>query len=152
MKIIDSDDERIITALGIHSKSTHLNLCNKCPLKDSEEEDDDGNYEGECTFLLANGALKIIDKLQKTIEEQEERIAIMMEGKDEWTSIKKEKPKESGTYLVVLKQTVNGCVEETIVTQRDWMKAFGMFAGLADEEITHWMPLPKPPKEDADNG
>ena len=80
-KYLDADDERIMEALSVHSKSEHLNLCCQCPLQDSEEEDENGDYEGECTVLIANGALKIIDKLQKVIEEQEERIAIMMEGK-----------------------------------------------------------------------
>ena len=81
-KYFDSEDERIMTALDVHSRSAHLHLCPKCPLEYSEEEDDDGNYEGECTVLIANGALTIIDKLQKVIEELEERIAIMEEGED----------------------------------------------------------------------
>ena len=79
---LDSADERIIDALNVHSRSQHLNLCGICPLKDSEEEDEDGNYEGECTVLIARGALKIIDKLQKVVEEQEERIAIMTENEE----------------------------------------------------------------------
>ena len=82
-KYMDSDDEKILKAITMHSISAQLNTCSDCPLQDSEEEDEDGNYEGECTFLIANGALKIIDKLQKVIEEQEERIAIMMETESE---------------------------------------------------------------------
>lgn len=78
----DSDEERMINAMMIHAKSQHLNLCSQCPLQDSEEEDEDGNYEGECTFLIANAALAIIEKQQKQIEDLEERIAIMSESDD----------------------------------------------------------------------
>lgn len=83
LKKFDEDDARMIKAMAIHAKSSHLSLCKQCPLEYSNEEDDDGNYEGECTFLFANAALRIIENLQKTIEEQEERIAIMEEGEQD---------------------------------------------------------------------
>ena len=146
-KYLDSDDEMIMDALTVHSKSSHNNYCSQCPLQDSEEEDEDGNYEGECTFLIANGALKIIDKLQKVIEEQEERIAIMTESEG-WIPVEERLPKEIGTYLVVIEEEHRNC-KKTFVTFRDYLP--DAFIVGFNETVTHWKTFPKPPKGETEN-
>lgn len=64
----------------------------------------------------------------------------------EWISVKDKLPDGYGNYIGL----VEGEVTEVTFDERDkWSTcdAYG-FRRLADAEITHWMPLPEPPKED----
>jgi len=55
-----ADREKVIKGLEVHSKSMHLNFCDECPYKDSEEEDEEGNYEGDCVYCLTKDAIDLL--------------------------------------------------------------------------------------------
>ena len=108
----------------------------KCPYRK--------DFEGLCVKLLSEDTLEYIEQL-------EERIAIMTESEG-WIPTAERMPEESGTYLaVVMEDRINGNDSQTIVSIRDYMKSYGMFNTLIDDTITHWMPLPKPPKGETEN-
>ena len=75
----------------------------------------------------------------KCIEDQEERIAIMSEGG--WHDAKKDPPKETDCYIVRIDYGVG-----QMTTMREYVNSEGKWLMSREEKITHWMPLPKPPK------
>ena len=63
----------------------------------------------------------------------------------EWTSVKDRVPKNSGRYLVVHKNKYGGSVSTNIETYikcrvGEWWSNDYVY------DVTHWMPLPEPPK------
>lgn len=63
----------------------------------------------------------------------------------EWISVKDRVPDEAGTYIVTAHDG-----HKTRVTFRKWQNRFKCFdksGSGAYWNITHWMPLPEPPKE-----
>ena len=119
---------------GLEHCTNSGNGCFECPYSD-----DGFSATIECKLQIDRDALEYIEQL-------EERIAIMEES-EVWIPVEERLPKESGTYLAVVREDrINGNDSQTIVSIRDYMKAYGMFNTLIDDTITHWMPLPKPPK------
>lgn len=63
-----------------------------------------------------------------------------------------EPPKEYGNYLAVVNGEVMEVTYSDISMRDDWnwstCDAEG-FVWIRSESVTHWMPLPEPPKEDA---
>jgi hypothetical protein len=56
-----------------------------------------------------------------------------------WISVKERLPEEEGEYLVFYKYKENeDRVDIALFSRFGWHKAY---------EITHWTPLPEPPKE-----
>jgi hypothetical protein len=62
----------------------------------------------------------------------------------EWISVKDRLPEESGRYLVYAKEGER----ETHRTIAPFHKAFHLSGRMAYWKVTHWMPLPEPPKEE----
>lgn len=60
-----------------------------------------------------------------------------------WISVKDRLPEESGRYLVYAKEGER----ETHRTIAPFQKAFHLSGRMAYWKVTHWMPLPEPPKE-----
>lgn len=59
--------------------------------------------------------------------------------KSEWISVDERLPDENGRFLTVDK------IGDMMVCY--WEKHFGWFASVCNKNaITHWMPLPEPPK------
>ncbi len=85
-------------------------------------------------------AKKRIENMEKIIEDQEERIAIMSEGC--WHDAEKDSPKETDCYIVRIDYGVG-----QMTTMREYVSSEGKWLMSREEKITHWMPLPKPPKE-----
>lgn len=64
-----------------------------------------------------------------------------------WISVNDKLPKKDGRYLTrTINLTGNRPIEDNIFIAdffgNDWL-----FDGWEDNEVTHWMPLPKPPKQ-----
>ena len=99
--------------------------------------------------------LKAVDKL---IEEQEERIAIMSEGG--WHKITESTnnlPKKSGEYIVAVEMAIigNGGKEkrEMVSEKMDYDADSREFTLTGSTfHPTHWMNLPKPPKRGEHDG
>ena len=132
------EEEKMIQALRVHAKSNHLYLCSECPLQNSEEEDEDGNYEGECTILIANAAVSIIEKLEKQI----------IDARPKW--IPKDKPPKSDVSVDVW-LVLNTAEEHNLVVLGCYWN--GKYRNIRGHDIsgwvTHWMEyfVPEPPKE-----
>ena len=66
---------------------------------------------------------------------------------NEWVSVKERLPGVSGNYICAVKDK-NGSVwtipAEWSLEMKMWIGAFGEIKNI----VTHWMPLPKSPKED----
>ena len=78
----------------------------------------------------------------------------------EWISVKDRLPEDSGCYLVVYRDKYNGIVSIAFdmyvkCNIGEWWesefacditKQFLWAAKLQEQEVTHWVPLPQPPK------
>lgn len=82
-------------------------------------------------------AKKHLENLQKVNEDLEERIAIMEEGG--WHPVS-ERPKKTDDYIVRI-----DCGVVQITSMRNYIASLNKWVG--EDRITHWMPLPEPPKE-----
>lgn len=82
---------------------------------------------------------------------------------NEWISVKDRLPEESGTYLVNVHQETEDDVGDCVLLawyQRNdllfvpnsvgWLllNEFYDLSNTLRDDITHWMPLPEPPKEE----
>ena len=75
-----------------------------------------------------------------------------LEKTNGWISVKDRLPEEYGNYLAVVDGEVTECTYSRPFIKgiiNGWItcNANG-FKWLRDEHITHWMPLPEPPKEE----
>ena len=70
-----------------------------------------------------------------------------------WISCAERLPTEGGTYLVCQDFSMWG-VEHKVIGLEQFVKQFGGWYcdGLKIKGITHWMPLPQPPKENTELG
>lgn len=68
-----------------------------------------------------------------------------------WISVKDRLPEKEGQYLCWFgKNTL--AKGAAIATYLEMWKAFGSLESLETyQNVTHWMPLPEPPKEDKDD-
>ena len=78
----------------------------------------------------------------------------------EWISVEDKLPEESGCYLVVYRDKYNGSISIAFdmyvkCNVGEWWesefacditKQFLWATRLQEQEVTHWMPLPQPPK------
>ena len=78
----------------------------------------------------------------------------------EWISVKDRLPEDSGYYLVVYRDKYNGSISIAFdmyvkCNVGEWWesefacditKQFRWATRLQEQEVTHWMPLPQPPK------
>ena len=78
----------------------------------------------------------------------------------EWISVKDRLPEDSGCYLVVYRDKYNGSISIAFdmyvkCNVGEWWesefacditKQFLWATRLQEQEVTHWMPLPQPPK------
>ena len=78
----------------------------------------------------------------------------------EWISVKDRLPEDSGCYLVVYRDKYNGSISIAFdmyvkCNVGEWWesefacditKQFLWATRLQEQEVTHWMPLPEPPK------
>lgn len=101
-----------------------------------------------CNDLLASDAAEYIESL-------EERIAIMQESMEaqekmlkrfQWNDIEKKPPREGREYLITISPPAT-----TVQVMEVYLDALGRWrhgnAMIDEDVITHWMPLPEPPKE-----
>ena len=115
--------------------------CEACPLR--------GKYGfNDCAFAVDVNAADAIEELLAAVPK--------------WISVEDEPPKENDRYLVRYKRVVNLGDEETV--RDDEIRIMRFFVGdgwrypiicndyvrLINEEVTHWMPLPEPPKEETE--
>lgn len=69
-----------------------------------------------------------------------------LESRLQWVSVKERLPEESGDYLVLAKYGMEVMEFITDGEYEPWKPGF-YNSECCWQEVTHWMPLPAPPKE-----
>lgn len=67
---------------------------------------------------------------------------------DKWVSVKDRLPEKQGEYIAFDGKSVFGAYYEGGTLDTKWTDTTEWYR---DYVVTHWMPLPKPPKEDEDD-
>ena len=100
----------------------------------------------------------LMHRAADAIEELLDELTTIRKQLPHWISVEDEPPKENGRYLVRYKRDVNLGDEETVHEDEIRIMRFFVDDGwrypiicndhvrLVNEEVTHWMPLPTPPK------
>ena len=99
----------------------------------------------KASVLNVRNLEKIIEDAAKTIEELEERIAIMTEGG--WIPVEKRLPDESCDCIIVSggeAQLSHFTITEKIFWTPD------IYEAEEQENVEYWMPLPEPPTKGGD--
>lgn len=63
----------------------------------------------------------------------------------EWISVKDRLPEENINVLIYRRNMMN---VYTYFGHGEWEDDYGYWTRTEDDGITHWMPLPEPPKEE----
>lgn len=114
----------------IRQNTCHFDACGMCPKRNAL-----------CLDRIALQAADAIEELSAIREEQKAQIiAMAAEDKPRWIPITEKLPEEDGCYLVAVKND----------HQRRYSKTawFSHDSWLARQDVTHWMSLPEPPKEE----
>ena len=102
----------------------------------------------------------IIQPGQKTLGDIADYLIANGVTVQEWISVEDRLPEDSGYYLVVYRDKYNGSISIAFdmyvkCNVGEWWesefacditKQFLWAAKLQEQEVTHWMPLPQPPK------
>lgn len=111
-----------------------------CPESECPYKSQDPRSEKCCIDEMLDNGLEAIEQLEKTVEDQAERIAIMEAEMPEWISVDKRLPEEDEDVLVC----INGTYRD--MAYRDEGRWYNEIHDIL-RCVTHWMPLPKLPKE-----
>ena len=68
-------------------------------------------------------------------------------NQSEWISVDERLPEENGRYLVCVNVSHLAFTSLTIIAVMEYGKNHGFYLYSEDEPVTHWMPLPEPPKK-----
>lgn len=127
-------------------------------LTDFSKDGCDGCYhEGECNLvdgvcLLMREAVSCIQNLEATISEMEkvdEKLAwengSLIAKMPKWNSVKDRLPKRMQTVLVSVQMFGTVFYDIAAMNSAMWI---GIGSSYEIKQVTHWMPLPEPPKVD----
>ena len=118
--------------------------CNNAPCLECEYADK-RDHRYTCEDALLADAIDYIQQLERSydvhrqiIEELNMYIAEWGVHKHEWVSVKDRQPcVEECRYLI--------CLNDGFIATAIWDNGWNLWADAG--EVTHWMPLPEPPKE-----
>lgn len=102
---------------------------------------DDSDKMCNCINLYCTQAADAIEELSKQIKNWEDALKTVLDYIPCWIPVTERCPEKSGDYLV-FDDCRNLYVNEWHCLLKKWQ--------YDDSRITHWMPLPEPPKEEAD--
>ena len=100
-----------------------------------------------CTQNIARDALGYIQQLEHQIGELTEKVSQLEEEQPKWTSVEEKLPENDDNYLVFTSDK-NEVEIATYYGDGEWLTHD--LTNLT-RLVTHWMPLPLPPKEDVKN-
>lgn len=125
-------------------------------MRDYRKQIDD--IETLSTYVTDQYTKSVLNRAADAIEELLDELTTIRKQLPHWISVEDEPPKENGRYLVRYKRDVNLGDEETVHEDEIRIMRFFVDDGwrypiicndhvrLVNEEVTHWMPLPEPPK------
>ena len=92
-------------------------------------------------------AKKRIENMEKIIEDQAERIAIMEAEMLGWIDISEQQPTEDDRDILVISEGEVCFCTHYFSNNKHEYETPDIFESFPITHITHWMRLPKPPKE-----
>lgn len=98
---------------------------------------------GLCMSSLAE-ALEYIHQLENHIGELTEKAALLEAAQPKWISVDERLPDEPGEVLAC----VYGRICIAWYSNRYFETPSGMVFYACENAVTHWMPLPEPPKDE----
>ena len=115
-----------------------------------------------CNSRMCADALDYIQQLENHIGELTEKVAQLEAAQPKWISVEERLPEPNTTVLLIAHgwepQLVYIGKLEKVESEKSWLTGlvskasewtvYG-FSYLKEPIVTHWMPLPEPPKEDA---
>ena len=120
-----------------------------CPAFECPYKNQDPRSENCCIDEMLDNGLAAIEELEKTVEDQAERIAIMEAEMPGWISASEKLPEEYELVLVWMQKSEHEIMHIEKTYQGDlWLNDHDYYFNT---ENTWWMPLPKPPKEGGGN-
>lgn len=107
------------------------------------------SIDGFPAMQIVKQAADAIEDLSKTLDEEVEINTALGCNMPVWIPVTERLPEESGHYLIYV---IGGEFKQwSMVTMAYYHKRF-YYDDMEDnfDQITHWMPLPQPPKEETD--
>lgn len=95
-----------------------------------------------CNSRMCADALDYIQQLENHIGELTEKVAQLEAAQPKWISVEERLPEEGETVLCYYESDLMGVCTRL---HEIWEDSYGYWE--SDDAITHWMPLPEPPKE-----
>lgn len=91
---------------------------------------------------------EVIEDMAGIIEDQQERIDIMAADMSEWISVNERMPEQRLGVLVYCPEYNNIYIGnlDDFLQENKWYY-FGCHGVPIEDEVTHWKPIPKPPKD-----
>lgn len=86
-----------------------------------------------------------LEEMSKEIQILKQRRNYETEKENRWISVKDRLPEEEGKYLICCSDGYQTTAE---YENKTWLVYTGRYEEI--EDVTHWMPLPEPPKGDDD--
>ena len=128
--------EELIKALRLCS-SEQINRCADCPKV----------LKAGCYDELEREAADAIEELSLAQEQwiTQER-NVLLKSQPRWVSVTERLPEEDGMYLVHGKWSASG---RKVTDTCEFYVHDGYFRAAWNFDVTHWMPPPEPPKEEA---
>jgi len=96
-----------------------------------------------CSVVKADEAEVLIENREWAIRELSAKIK-QLEEEMEWISVKEKLP-EDNERVLIFENRYNNQYTALYYKERNW---FIVKDYMPAEDVSHWMPLPKPPKED----
>lgn len=119
---------------------SEISVCSECPYYNKL------NFGGECVEIKSIDALNYIRQLENHIGELTEKVTQLEDAQPKWNKIADRPPEEELKKYLVAFQSNGKYVIDTAVYNGE----FGFtLSHWIPGDITHWMPLPEPPKEEA---
>lgn len=117
--------------------------------------------DGSCVYVKSADALAYIQQLENQIGELTEMVEQLEEAQPKWISVEERLPEPHTDVLLIAHgwepQLVYIGKLEKVESEKSWLTGlvskasewtvYG-FSYLKKPIVTHWMPLPEPPKED----
>lgn len=132
-------NENVVKALRVCTSERTISKCSKiCPYHNVQD----------CRTKLMIDAADAIEKLSREIDTDNAAMTAMDVAMPRWISVAERLPEKNGKYLCYVKRFgqyagMQYYYVDVLVFQEDRF----FEDGIGTERVTHWMPLPQPPKE-----
>ena len=104
------------------------------------------SYDADLMHEAADAIEELSKLVDESIPKDDAEIIIAEVAKPRWIPVTERLPEEHGWYLCAVKSFFG---KGSFVDACKYDGHYFVQDGLATERVTHWMPLPEPPKEEA---